>query len=367
MMRLVAVLLLFGNCAIAQSRVELLKNVEHHYASANSFEVKGRASALLPGTSWKVSYGFDTQAMQPSFIPLNLHSTAMQDISEVGQNFTRLRTDPQATDPFPERGIIMSPFGDYQRVTRHMLDATNAGAETITIDGRAHVCDVVDVTYDTSPEFRPHSAVAHHRLWIDPKELTVLREQATFQGLDWTAEMTSVSFDQPVSAETLKSLEGFQKRLRDRPDWIGKPLPDLTVQPLSGRAINLANLRGKPVLLDFWGSYCPPCKTATLQAQELAERYKADGLTVVTFTQDNVDDAKLWAAHNHVTLPIVLDREKGAFSAFDVNGIPEAIFAGADGKIVHYWIGLDDPAEMDTVISGALNERATEQSSRGSQ
>ena len=145
-----------------------------------------------------------------------------------------------------------SPFGGYQSVMLHMLDASKVGTEMIALDGHTHACDIVDVTYDTSPEFRPHSEVAHHRLWIDPQELTVLREQAPFGGLNWTADITSISFDQSVSTETLKALEGIQKQPKDRPDWIGKPLPNITVEPLSGPAINLADLRGKPVLLDFW-------------------------------------------------------------------------------------------------------------------
>jgi thiol-disulfide isomerase/thioredoxin len=111
-------------------------------------------------------------------------------------------------------------------------------------------------------------------------------------------------------------------------------------------------------LLDFWGSYCAPCKAATLHAQELGERYKPAGLTVVTFTKDNTDGAKLWAAHNHVTLPIVVDRDKGAFSAFNIDGIPEVVFAGADGKVIHFWIGLENPAAMDTILRKALSESA---------
>jgi hypothetical protein len=141
MFRLLAIMVLWSSYAIAQSRVELLKSVEHHYASSNSFEVKGRASAILPGTSWKVSYGFDTQAMQPSFIPLDVHSPAMLDISKVGGNFTKVRADSHATDPFPTKGISVNPFGNYQHVTRNMLDATKAGTETISVDGYSRVCD----------------------------------------------------------------------------------------------------------------------------------------------------------------------------------------------------------------------------------
>jgi len=67
MFRSCIVLILFAGSALAQSRVDLLQRVAHRYESADSFEVKGTASAHLPGTSWKVSYSFDAQGMQPAF------------------------------------------------------------------------------------------------------------------------------------------------------------------------------------------------------------------------------------------------------------------------------------------------------------
>ena len=88
--RLLTILVIWSSYAIGQSRVELLKSVEHYCASSNSFVVKGQASAILPGTSWKVSYSFETQAMQSSFIPPDVRSAEMLDISRVGSNFTLL-------------------------------------------------------------------------------------------------------------------------------------------------------------------------------------------------------------------------------------------------------------------------------------
>jgi peroxiredoxin len=356
MLRKCIVLILSAGFAHAQSRVDLLQRVAQHYQTAENFEVKGTASALLPGTSWKVSYSFDTQGIQPAFLPLETHTSEMQDLYTMG-GFVRTRKDPQASDPFPGKPLTMHPFGAYHRLTRRMLDADQTGTEAIVFDGRAHACEIIDASFDESPEFRPKSVIAHVRFWIDPAQLTVLREQRSFDGVDWTAEVTSYSFDQPVSAETVKSLQGLANRPKDRPEWVGRTLPDLTFQQLSGPSITLADLHGKPVLLEFWGSYCPPCKVAALHAQQLARRYRASGLMVVTLTQDNAEDARLWASHNHLNLPIVLDKAGAAFKAFDVNGIPVAILADANGKVVHYWTGFDDPAEMDTLLSTALEAR----------
>jgi peroxiredoxin len=353
MIRSCIVFMLFAGSALAQSRVDLLQRVAQHYESANSFEVKGTASALVPGSSWKVSYSFDAQGMQPTFLPLDARTSSLKDLESVG-NFTRIRIDPHASDPLPDKPFSMEPFGTYHRLTQRILDATKVGSETIIIEGHAHTCEIIDASFDDSPQFRPHSSTAHRRFWVDPAELVVLREQRHSSGLDWTADVTFFSFDHPVSAETVEALRNFAKQPKDRPDWVGRALPDLTFQQLSGPPIKLADLQGKPVLLDFWGSYCPPCKVATLHAQELAKIYQTSGLTVITFTQDNADDARLWAAYNHVTLPIVLDKDETAFKVFDVNGVPVTIFADENGKIVHYWTGLDDVTEMDAVLSTTL-------------
>lgn len=358
------VLILLGGSAVGQSRIDLLQRVAHHYESANSFEVRGTASAHLPETSWKVSYSFDTLGVQPAFLPLDLHTSSMQGFEFEGGP-THTRTAPDAIDAFPDKPFSMEAFGSYQRLTKRLLGAKKIGTETITIDGRAHSCEIIDASYDDSPQFRPQSSTAHRRYWIDPADLIVLREQRSSGGLDWTGEVTFFSFDQPVPAEILKALQGSANQPKDRPDWIGRSLPDLTFQQLSGPPIKLADLSGKPVLLDFWGSYCPPCKVATSHAQELAERYRTSGLRVITFTQDNAADAKLWASYNHVTLPIVLDHDETAFKAFDVTGIPVTILADGNGKIVHYWTGLGDPAEMDAVLAATLNGHTATNSSQG--
>ncbi len=150
---------------------------------------------------------------------------------------------------------VMEGFGDYRRLTSGLLEAKVAGTDILTVSGRAHTCEIIDASYDASPDYLPKTAVAHKRFWIDPKELVVLREQRSFDGLNWTADITTFSFNRPVSLETVKALRRMADQPKDRPYWIGRPLSNLTLQQLSGPPIRLADLRGRPVLLDFWGSY----------------------------------------------------------------------------------------------------------------
>ncbi|MGB7167745.1 MAG: TlpA disulfide reductase family protein [Acidobacteriaceae bacterium] len=357
MLRSCLILMAFSaSSLLAQSRVDLLQRVANHFKNADSFDVKGTASADIPGSSWRASYDFETEAAQPVFLPLSVRGPSMQQISTVKQA-TQKRVRADAKDAEPRGNFILIPFGRYNDLAEHLIDAQKVGTETITVQGRAHSCEVIDAVYDRSPKFKPHSQTLRKRYLIDPSDLWVLREtQFDPAGWQWTADVTSISFDLPPSDAMLQALKSFAAQAKDRPDWIGRSVPDLTLAQLSGSAVSLRGLRGKAVLLDFWASYCGPCRRATLHAQELAERYKSAALTVLTLTQDTAKDAKLWTDYYHVNLPVLLDPDGVAFKAFDVQGVPVTILIDKDGKVVHYWVGLDNPATMDSLLNATLQE-----------
>jgi peroxiredoxin len=249
----------------------------------------------------------------------------------------------------------MAPFGRYDDLARRLVDAQRVGTEIITVQGHKHSCEIIDAVYDISPDFKPHSQTMHQRFSIDPSDMLVLREtQSSSDGIEWTGDVASTSFDLPPSEAMVQTLRDLAAQAKDRSDWIGRSVPDLVLTQLSGSSVRLAELRGKIILLDFWASYCAPCKRTTLHAQELANRYKSSGLTVLTLTQDTPADAKLWTDYNHVNLPVSLDPEGAAFKAFDVEGVPVTILIDQNGKVVHYWVGLDDPTIMDSVLSATL-------------
>lgn len=354
-------LLAFGASTLfAQSRVDLVQRVANRFENANTFDVKGTASAAIPGSSWRASYDFETQGAEPAFLPLSVRGPSMQVISGF-ENFSEAQVRTDAKDPKPQRNFIMVPFGRYNELAQHLINAQKIGTETVIVQGRAHSCEIIDAVYDNSPAFKPHSQTKHERLSIDPSEMLVVREtQSSPEGLEWTADVTSTSFDQPPSDSMVQALKEFAAQAKglDRSDWIGRPLPDLTLAQLSGSPVNLGRLRGKTVLLDFWASYCGSCQRTTLHAQDLASRYTSDGLAVLTLTQDKAEDARLWTDYYHVNLPVLLDPNGAAFKAFDVQGVPVTILVDKNGRVVHYWVGLDDLNLMDSVVSATLQGRS---------
>lgn len=336
-----------------EAPVDLLRRIAEHYANADSFEVRGTASALVAGTSWRASYDFETEAAQPAFLPLNLHAVAMQALTRV-RNPRKRQVVPGATDPMPAVQVPMIPFGQYNLLARRLVDAQKTGDETVTVQGHKYQCETIDAVYDYSPSSKPHSVIRHKRLSVDPSDLLVLRETNSVAGFDWQADVTEFWFGQPPSDAMTEALERIAAEPKDRPEWVGRTAPEFALQQLSGTPVNLSQLRGKVVLLDFWESYCGPCRRTTLYAQELQKRYGASGLVVLTLTRDTPGDARLWTDQNHITLPVLLDSNGAAFRAFDVQGVPVTVLIGESGNVAHYWAGLEDVRSMDSVVNASL-------------
>jgi peroxiredoxin len=349
-----ALLVFVGPSLSAQSRVDLLRHVADRFENANTFSVKGTVSTVLPDSSWRVTVEFETDGAQPAFLPLNTRGPSMTVVS-THSKATETRTRADARDPKPQRGIDMVSMGRYNELAQRLIDAQQIGTETIILRGHVHHCEIIDATYDSSPAFKPHSQVTHERFSIDPSDLLVVREtQSGPDGLEWTAEITSTSFNLPPPESVVQSLRRTTAKYKAPGGWIGRSAPDLTLPRLNGSSVSLGALHGHTVLLDFWASYCGPCTLATRHAQELANRYQSSGFRVLTLTQDTAQDARLWTEHYHVNLPVLLDTKGAAFKAFDVQGVPVAILIDRDGKVVHYWAGDDESAQIDSQVSATL-------------
>ena len=132
----------------------------------------------------------------------------------------------------------------------------------------------------------------------------------------------------------------------------GKAAPGFTLKTYDGRAVSLGDFRGKVVLLDFWGTFCPPCLAALPKLQALHEAHAARGFAVVGVT---VDDrvALVKKATSKITYPI-LQATPQVWSAYKINALPSLVLVGRDGRIVKRFGGEADPDAMVAEIEKAL-------------
>jgi len=135
------------------------------------------------------------------------------------------------------------------------------------------------------------------------------------------------------------------------------PAPDFTLQSLDGRDMKLSDLRGKAVLLNFWATWCAPCKIEMPWFIELQNQYGSQGLQIVGVAMDDSskDDIAKFAKDMGVNYPVLLGKEAVGDAYGGVPALPESFFIGRDGKIVDKIIGLRGRADIEDSIKKALN------------
>jgi thiol-disulfide isomerase/thioredoxin len=133
--------------------------------------------------------------------------------------------------------------------------------------------------------------------------------------------------------------------------------PDFTLESLDGQSLHLSDLRGKAVLLNFWATWCAPCKIEMPWFVELQKQYGPQGLQIVGVAMDDSskEDIAKFAKDMGVNYPILLGREAVGEAYGGVPALPESFFISRDGRIVDKILGLEGKADIEDAIRKALN------------
>ena len=144
------------------------------------------------------------------------------------------------------------------------------------------------------------------------------------------------------------------------------PAPDFSLQSLDGKTMRLSDFRGKAVLLNFWATWCSPCKIEMPWFIDLQKEYGSQGLQIVGVAMDDSskEDIAKFAKDMGVNYPILIGKEAVGDEYGGVPALPESFLIARDGKIVDTIIGLRGKAEIEDAIKKALDTRpATNQAS----
>jgi peroxiredoxin len=132
--------------------------------------------------------------------------------------------------------------------------------------------------------------------------------------------------------------------------------PSLAMTTLSGQSINLADLRGKTVLVNFWATSCPGCVKEMPQLVDIYQRYHQQGLEIVAvaMSYDPADNVRRYAIENKLPFPVVMDTQGDIARAFgEVKLTPTSFVIDADGNIAEQTIGDVDFAKLRQRLDGA--------------
>jgi cytochrome c biogenesis protein CcmG/thiol:disulfide interchange protein DsbE len=137
---------------------------------------------------------------------------------------------------------------------------------------------------------------------------------------------------------------------------IGKPAPALSGTTLDGAPFDLAALRGSPVLVNFWASWCVPCRDEFPILAAAEKRHAAEGLKVVgVLFKDDAEPARSFVAAQKADWPTVADPGRTIAQPWAVLAPPQTYFIDRDGIVRDLQIGqVRDAAELDSILAAIL-------------
>ncbi|TMI80302.1 MAG: TlpA family protein disulfide reductase, partial [Bacillati bacterium ANGP1] len=121
---------------------------------------------------------------------------------------------------------------------------------------------------------------------------------------------------------------------------VGRPAPDVTLPLFSGGTLDIHRLRGRPIVLNFWASWCVPCRSETPLLVSLHQTYGPRGIVFAGVdVEDQERDARAFIAEFHVDYLVARAPDEKAMDAYSVVGVPTTVFIGADGVVVDAYAG----------------------------
>jgi peroxiredoxin len=129
--------------------------------------------------------------------------------------------------------------------------------------------------------------------------------------------------------------------------------PDFSLEDMHGNKVTLSDFQGRPVLINFWASWCPPCRSEMPELQRVYAAQEADGLVILavnTVYQDELDDVNDFVAEQKLTFPILLDSEGAVAVAYRASTLPTSVFVDRAGKIHLVQIGPMTQQFVESVL-----------------
>ena len=147
---------------------------------------------------------------------------------------------------------------------------------------------------------------------------------------------------------------------------IGKPAPAFSLEDLNGRKVSLADYKGKAVLINFWATWCGPCKLETPWIVDLRNQYASQGFEVLGISTDDIDrsDAKEFGEEKkeigsfvqqmHMPYPVLIEGDKLSKPYGGLDAMPTSFYVDRSGTIVSAQMGISSKDEMEANIRKAL-------------
>jgi peroxiredoxin len=157
-------------------------------------------------------------------------------------------------------------------------------------------------------------------------------------------EQVETTLDAPQFAAAMKILEAEDKVRQDA---------DFALSDLDGKPHHLKDLHGKVVLVNFWATWCPPCRKEMPDLEELYHRFRDQGFVILSISDEEANKVRPFIAERHITYPVLLDPGGKVAETFRVHGIPKTFVYDRNGKLVAQSIDMRTRQQFLAMLSQA--------------
>ena len=157
-------------------------------------------------------------------------------------------------------------------------------------------------------------------------------------------EHLQATLDDPQFATAMSKIEADNERRQQA---------DFTLTELSGKMWTLKELRGKVVLVNFWATWCPPCRKEMPDLETLYKEFKDQGLVILAISDEDAGKVTPFVAEQKVTYPILLDPGRKVNELFQIEGIPKTFVYDRSGRLVAQSIDMRTKRQFLEMLSQA--------------
>ena len=266
----------------------------------------------------------------------------------------------------------LDPARDYARLLDGVTRIQTLSRDTVRTARGAVQCERYALTRAAADSAGPGITIHPRVVWVDPASRLVLLDSSRVdQNHPQLGPVSSVSITRMVVAEPdpvlasdafvfhpdpdMRRVKKFMQRSPEHEALEGQPATDFTLETLVGsRSVKLSELKGRVVVLDFWATWCGPCRRWLPIVAQAHRDYAAKGLEVFA-VNEREDDAKVQAYldQQKLDLPVLMDRSGTVGSIYHASSIPLTVVVGRDGNVLRIMVGLHEADDLKDVLQEA--------------